>query len=149
MNITFIMRCSTFLFISTLCFMKDSTSAKIWIKNENISEFVTHKGTNYKVDALKVLFINEKGKKGPLYTLPLIELPLYQSIEKILPKDTYSKITVSLKLKKSADITHLCSIDKEHKISVSDKTTLHLGVSYEENGLECTLAYYEDPEMAP
>ena len=124
-----------------------ANAVKIWIKNENIPESVTYKGKNHKVDAIKVAFIDEKSKKSSLFTYRTMEIHLYQSINTSLPKGNYDKISVSLQLKKSAELTHFCSLDKENPLFLNDKTTLHLGISYAENGLECTLAYYENTEV--
>ena len=135
------------LFISTLSIMNVAKAGTIWIKNENIPQSISYKGKNYKVDAIKVAFINEVSKKGLLYTFQPMQIPLYESVTKVLPKDNYTKIRLSLQLKQLPEITHVCAIDKDKQNPINDTTILHLGLSYETNGLECTLAYYENTDI--
>lgn len=148
MNTKFIAKSFSFLTIITFSVMNPANAAKILIKNENIPTYVTYKGQNHKVDAIKVAFINEKSKQSSLYTLSPMEIPLYQSITTTLPQGNYEKISVSLQLKKAVEVTHFCAVDHGKALSLNGKTILHLGISYEENGLECTLASYENPEVA-
>ncbi len=127
--------------------MEVVSAGTIWIKNENIPELVAYQGNDHKVDTVKVLFISETGKDGPLYTLRPTQLPLYQSVKKTLSNDTYAKIGISVQLKKSANIAHFCYVDKETFIPVNDKTTVYLGLSHEDGGLQCTLRYSDKPEI--